>query len=198
MSTGYTADISKGITFQEFAMGCARAFAACVSMRDDPSDKPIPEKFQPSAWHKEELKKANDRLEQLASMDLVEAQILARQEYADEFARINESIIKDRELMGQYKDMLRQAKHYQPPTPDHVEFKAFMISQIETSIKFDGMEDYYIEHQPELLSGKEWLRYAKAKAQRDIDYHTKENIAEIERTNQRNEWVSALRESLYG
>ena len=73
MPTGYTDAIKDGITFQQFAMNCARAFGACVTMRDDPSDKPIPERFEPSAWHKERLGDAYAALSELDKMGISEA-----------------------------------------------------------------------------------------------------------------------------
>ena len=37
MPTGYTDKIKDGITFKEYAMGCARAFGALITMRDNPA-----------------------------------------------------------------------------------------------------------------------------------------------------------------
>ena len=34
MPTGYTYKIGEGASFKEFVMACARAFGACVEMRD--------------------------------------------------------------------------------------------------------------------------------------------------------------------
>lgn len=45
MPTGYTAAIKYGITFKEFALDCARNFGACISMRDEPRETPIPDEF---------------------------------------------------------------------------------------------------------------------------------------------------------
>ena len=41
MPSGYTSDIYNGkeVTFKDFALGCARAFGACVMQRDDPADE---------------------------------------------------------------------------------------------------------------------------------------------------------------
>lgn len=196
MPTGYTDVIKDGITFQQFAMNCARAFGACVMMRDDPTDKPIPEKFEPSTWHKKELSKAYKELERINSLNAGEAKEEAFVEFVQEAQRQEEAITKDRKLVGQYKDMLYQVRQWQPLAADHIGLKDFMIQQIESSIKFDSMEDYYIKHAPQKLTGEQWLAMKKQEAQRDIAYHTKENDAEIERTNSRNEWVRALRESL--
>jgi hypothetical protein len=59
MPTGYTADIKNGISFKTFAMNCARAFGACVTLRDEPGggDK-IPEAFEASTYHAQQVEKA--------------------------------------------------------------------------------------------------------------------------------------------
>jgi hypothetical protein len=64
MPTGFTADICKGaeVSFEDFAMTCARAFGALYSMRDEPMDAPIPETFVASGYHADELEKAKARL----------------------------------------------------------------------------------------------------------------------------------------
>ncbi len=40
MPSGYTENIyyGKKVAFKDFALGCARAFGACVMQRDDPAD----------------------------------------------------------------------------------------------------------------------------------------------------------------
>jgi hypothetical protein len=51
MPTGYTDCVRSGevTEFADFAMKCARAFGACIEMRDEPSGTPIPEAFEPEA-----------------------------------------------------------------------------------------------------------------------------------------------------
>ena len=196
MPTGYTDTIKDGITFKQFATGCARAFGACIMMRDDPADKAIPEKFEPSRYHKEGIGEAYKELDKINGMSVLDAEKVALIEFAQECQRQGKAITKDRKLMSQYKDMLRQARQWQPPTLDHTGFKEFMVQQIESSIKFDGMEDYYIEHPAKKVTGEEWLAEKRKKIQRAIDYHTRENAAEIDRTNQRNKWIGDLRDSL--
>lgn len=196
MPTGYTADIAKGITFQQFAMNCARAFSACITMRDDPTDKPIPDEFKPSTWHIEELAKANRRLNELVAMTPNEAEIATSRSYRTERGRIAREVKGNQKLMQQYRDMLKQVKSWLPPTPEHESFQEFMVDQIKGSIKFDGMEDYYKEHPAVLLSGAEWLEKEKGKAEWEIAYHTEENQKEIDRARDRTQWVRALRDSL--
>ena len=197
MPTGYTSQIKDGISFQQFAMSCAKAFGACIMMRDDPADKPIPEKFEAStSYNSEGLRKAQNELKRINGLSVEEGKREEEVKFTKEVQRQEQAIEKDRELMNQYRDMLRKVKQWQPPTSDFIKFKEFMVSQIEDSIKHDGMEDYYIENPIKKLTGEEWLAEKRKKALRDIDYHTKEYNAEIKRTNQRNKWIKDLRDSL--
>jgi hypothetical protein len=196
MPTGYTDAISKGISFEEFVINCARAFGACVTMRDDPMDKPIPEKFEPSDYHKKALVQEKRNLSKLNKMTEQQADSVAKHEYDTERKRIADSITKNNDLMEKYNNMLQQVNAWMPPTPEHFELKKFMVDQITQSIDFDGMGKYYNEHPPKLLTGKEWLATRKADTLRSIDYHTREYAKEVEVCEGRSAWVRALRDSL--
>jgi len=196
MPTGYTSIIKDGVTFEQFALGCARAFGACVTMRDEPQSKPIPEVFAPSGWHLEQLEKARAELARLNNLTLGEAAECAKEDYETRKQQITTAIEEEDKLMEQYRAMLAQVKAWEPPTPDHIELKDFMIKQINGSLEFDAMGDYYGEHPAVLLCASDWLELKEAEAMKDIEYHTKQNEAEIDRTNNRNEWLKALRGSL--
>lgn len=70
MPTGYTASVQDGkITeFRDFAMQCARAFGATITMRDDPSDAPIPEAFEPENYNAKRLIEAQEEIARLNAM----------------------------------------------------------------------------------------------------------------------------------
>jgi hypothetical protein len=69
MPTGYTEGVSKGeITdFKVYALRCARAFGACVMLRDEPVTDEIPE-FEPSDYHQKRLKEAQTQLAEFNAM----------------------------------------------------------------------------------------------------------------------------------
>jgi len=194
MPTGYTAKIADGMTFKEFALGCARAFGALIEMRDDPMDAPIPDKFEPSTWNREQLTKAQEWLTALDAMDLAQAQKSADIEFDKEQSAYLKRCEERRVLRSKYEDMLNAAKSWQPPTPEHQGLQDFMIEQINRSIDGDCAE--YPELAPKKLTGREWLDAQITQARWDIDYHTKKNEEEIARTNGRTEWVAQLRQSL--
>jgi len=193
MPTGYTAGIEKGMTFQEYALGCARAFGALVEMRDDPPDKPIPEKFEPSTYHIECLDRARTRLKFVESLTFKQAEAEAKLEYQDALASHTRYATAKNEQRKRYEIMLTEVRAYIPPSPDHVEYKQFMESQLVESIRFDCGFD---APAPRKKSAEEWLRDEQAKALKDITYHTEEHKKEQERVDSRNRWVAQLRESL--
>lgn len=195
MPTGYTADIPKGITFEQYALNCARAFGALVTMRDDPKDAPIPDELQPSSHSSDLLKKVKARLAELESMAEEDIEREAERSHRDaekhRLGRLDEIAKQE----AAYREMLAKVNSWTCPTPDHQEFGNFMREQIEKTIDFDCDAKYYSEPTPR-LTGMQWLESQIAQALRDIAYHEKSYAEEVERTNQRNAWIKALRESL--
>lgn len=194
MPTGYTYNIKDGITFKEFTMQCARAFGAYVTMRDTPNSEPAPEKFEASDYHLKEIKRAKKELSKLENFTTEEAIALRDKEHNQE-VKENEKYANDnKDQKIQYLAMLEEVNKWNPPTPDHEELKKFMAEQINSSIKFDCMD---LNTKPPIkLPVDKWLLAKKKKAIRDIEYHEKEHKEEIERVNQRNEWIAKLKGSL--
>lgn len=195
MPTGYTAAIADGITFKEYAMSCARAFGALVTMRDSPSDAEIPEEFKPSTYNLERLQDARQELSSLERMTMVEANLNAQADHTASELRRAKRLEEIKDLRCKYESMLTECKKYVPPTPDHAEFRAFMIRQIEESIKFDCSTSY-CDKPTVLLTGEEWLDQQIKQAKKDIEYHEEEYAKECQRVSERNAWVKALRDSL--
>lgn len=195
MPTGYTAMITDrdGVTFPEFAMECARAFGALITMRDDPRDATIPEKFEPSSQHREALDKALAELLDLSNMTDDECRVAAEKEYLEALARYRDLVQSDVEKRAKYEAMLDQVLAWEPPTADHVELKAFMVQQIESSIRFDCDYQWPKPQRKDLAT---WRADKRAQVERDVAYHEKEDAAEVERANSRTAWVQQLRDSL--
>lgn len=196
MPTGYTACIGDDATFEKFVLGCARAFGALVTMRDDPADAPIPERFEPYDYHAKAIKEAEATLRELDGMPLDEAERRANADYAEALKRNREMIQRNDDLRAKYTAMLKQVNEWQAPTPDHEGLKKFMREQIEQSIDFDCSNEYYLRNAPTKLTAMEWRSKQVEKARRDIAYHSKEHAEEVGRAAGRTDWVKALRESL--
>jgi len=194
MPTGYTAKLYDGDQdFNEFIMGCARAFGALIMMRDESSDAQIPEKFYPSDYHLKEFIKASDKLKRLKSMSDDERQIAARKEYDDQVAHYNSEMTTCALRRKRYGHMLENVESWQPPTEDHLGLKTFMIDQIKSSIFHDCAT---VSEEPKLLSGPQWWQKEVGNAEWNIEYHEKEYKEEVKRTDGRNKWLSELRESI--
>jgi hypothetical protein len=102
--------------------------------------------------------------------------------------------IKRDEVKARYEAMLDQVKAWNAPTKDHVKYREFMIEQLEGSIKFD-CSDYY-DNDPELLSVEEFRADMLDQALWSLNYHWKMHNEEVARTQERTNWIQALKESL--
>lgn len=196
MPTGYTHAIEKGIDFKTFVWGCARGMGALVMMRDEPSDAPIPEQFEPSDYHSKAIEEARATLAKLEAMTEDEAALEAEKAYSIQVQEKDNGIWKCHELLRKYEAMLAQVREWRPPTKDHEGFRAFMAEQIQSSIDFDCNPSYYEKMKPKRLSATEWLAQEQVKAIKEIGYHAGKHEKEVQRTNERNAWIQALRASL--
>lgn len=194
MPTGYTADIAKGITFGKFAMQCARNFGACIDLRDEPWDAPIPEKFEPSDYYTERIAETKAELARLTAMSDADARSAAYAEFAEATEAFNRRKQERTELRAKYEAMLAQARAWEPPTSDHRGLKDFMLEQITESIKWDCNDSY--DKAPELLDGATWREKKIGEARRDLAYAEQHEAEERHRCETRSLWVKALRDSL--
>ena len=196
MHTGYTADVGDGkvADFATFAMRCARAFEACVTMRDEPSSAEIPEAFEPSSYHANALAGAQETLARLKAMSVDEQETACRkasQEAQDFWDRYEADKVAKRE---RYEEMLARVEAWQPPTSEHIPMKEFMSKQLRESIDFDCGPAYRARPEPKKRS--EWYVKAIEDAASNVARHEAEHAKEVERARWRTEWVRALRSSL--
>lgn len=197
MPTGYTHDVAEGkvITIKDFAMSCARAFGALISMRDEPMDAEIPEAFEVPTYYAEQVTKHEAKLHKLRSMSPAEAQAACQASHRAEL-RAWASRCDDRAMkLVRYQSMLQQVEAWAVPTLEHIELRDFMAEQIATSVKYD-CEPWSGEQMPVLQRWPDWLRQQIAKAEWDVAYYRENRAKEVARMKSRNEWLSALRGSL--
>ena len=196
MPSGYTAAIADGITFEQFALNCARAFGACITLRDESGggDK-IPDRFEPDDYHLKQLEKARARLTELEALSLKDAEERCGEAYRQAEASRLQRLQENKAQLEAYSAMLAKVDAWEPPSDEHNGLRDFMQSQIEDSIKFDDMTDY-LGKPTAYQTSIEWLEDQKRAALTDIGRHKAEYDKEVERTEQRNHWVRLLRESL--
>src|SRR5574341_660996 len=155
MPSGYTAAIADGITFEQFAMRCARAFGACATMRDDRADARIPDAFEPSDYHLKAQQSARDELAVLNAMTPEDAEHAAAAAWDKaETARLVR-LQEYRDLRTKYEAMLVKVRAWTSPTPEHDGLRDFMCQQITQSIDFDCHESYCSEP-TRRQTGAEW------------------------------------------
>jgi len=195
MSTGYTAGIKNGISFEEYVLRCARNFGACITMRDEPFDKPIPEKFEESDYYKKKVENIKEKLQELKSLSDAELQIIIDKEYENKIKDNQERILECKALKEKYDEMLYQVNEWNPPSKEHIGLKNFMIDQI--NISYSDCDYSYYENKKIIKLQIEQYKYEKEKELlKDLDYHMKRWKEEAERTAERNLWIKQLRESL--
>jgi hypothetical protein len=196
MPTGYTHKVCDGTLtgFPEFAMTCARAFGALIVMREDPADRPIPDEIAPeTSYYDKRVAEILKRMGDVQAMTNAEADEAAAAEHAEALvSRAKYLADKDAEA-ARLNAMLMKVRKWQPPTPDHVEMKNFMIDQLTIS-----MPGNYAPHMPVVLDGPTWRGTTIGDLAASIVRDRKEIAKEIERAAGRTKWVKALRSSLDG
>lgn len=196
MPTGYTAAIQHGITFERFIMDCARAFGACVTLRDEvPGGDAIPLVFQPNLYHFHAMELLTQELKELQDMSDDEAEAAATKEWELKEWERKKELDEKVAMRAAYKAMLVKVEAWTPPTSEHQGLKNFMRKQLERGIDFDCCEDFYEDVTPR-IEGSRWRTLRMAEKSESLAYHTKQHQKEVENAARSTEWVRALRESI--
>jgi len=195
MPTGYTVKIADGIDFEEFVMGCSRAFGACVTIRDDSLEEVIPDVFEPSRYHKKSFDKAVEKLAELRAMTDAEIDTELKKDFDKKIKDHTTAVLKNNNLKIKYKKMLHKVLLWEPPTKEHNDLHEFMEDQIKKSIEFD-CHDYSNDDVPKRLTKEEWISEKKNNCVWEINYHDKHWKEEVELCKKRTIWIKQLRESL--
>jgi hypothetical protein len=194
MPTGYTYPVVDGkITeFPDFALSCARAFGALISMREEPADAPIPEEFTPATgYYDKRIEAGRARLAEVLVMTTAESDAAALAEHEKAIAD-RDRYLADKEVeASRVRSMLAKVEAWEPPSSDHEEMKRFMIDQLHTSLPGD-----YVPAVPERVDGAAWRSAFIAQLDKQIARDKEERAKEIERASGRTEWVKKLRASL--
>jgi hypothetical protein len=198
MSTGYTSILNDkpSYPFKNFALDCARAFGACVTLRDLPAGGDyIPEKFEESAYHTEEYDKACKAFMEFDNMPVIEQKKLWEDDYLEDVKLWQERSEKENTLFLTYCRMKREVEFWNPPTKEHEGLKKFMLEQLDSSIKFDCSAAEY-KNKPTKKSFIDWRNSRLKSLQWDIDYHLTSNKKEKKAIEGRNKWIKNLIDSL--
>lgn len=196
MPTGYTAKLmEKGQPFDEFVLQCARAFGACIMMRDDPMDTPIPDKFEPSDYYDKRIAETTAELDRLLAMNGKGKILFGNAKKAETVKVYEKGLARDTAENARLEQMDQQVQEWIPPSDEHGELKKFMLDQIKISKHDLNYSENSLKSVLEKLPLNYW-RDAVDGAKRTLEYNKKERVSEIERADGRTRWVRQLRDSL--
>lgn len=200
MPTGYTAGIADGTvtSFDQFVWTCARNFGALIMMRDEPFNAPVPESFEPhTSYYDKALAEAEAERERVLALSDAELASEVERHFNEAVAERNDREKRRLAQLADYENMLVAARRWVPPTPEHDGLKEFMVSQLVESIDFDCRPPSpRWSPEPKLVPAEEWRADKLAELSKTISYHRNQRQSEIARTEGRNQWVHALRQSL--
>lgn len=192
MPTGYTAIIRDGITFEQFAMRCARAFGGLVDMREDSLNAEIPTVQRVAEYKLSSLREAMSAHDALLAISPRQYAARAREAHRIEMARWNDRATEAALLAQRYREMLVKIEAWEPPTAEHVGVKEFMRQQVEDSLKHD-CSDFPM---PKKLTGKQWFQKQMEAAEWNLEWSAQNYAEGVEAARKRTTWVAKLRESL--
>lgn len=197
MPTGYTTDIENDIEFEDFVLGCARAFGACIHQRDD-NMKIKPALREVETYYFEHAKSAAAELAKLEVMKPQDRVEYAKNQIARELEVEQEYFNKKVLLKNKYDAMLERVQAWSPPTSDHDQLKKFMIQQIEESIKFDCNTSYALERITNLSQQNPSSYFATAleSARRDVKFYSEQYEKHMVAVRESNAWITELYKSL--
>ena len=197
MPTGYTAELcEKEQSFALFALGCARAFGACIEQRESPQNE-LPKVPEENSYHETEHQAAVAEVARLESMPVVDRIALGKKKRQKEIADCNASIKRKTVVRNRILKMIDAVNQWQPPSPDHVGFKEFMLEQLGTTLNHDGDVEYYKRELNKAKNSTPMSYYDDKveSAKWSVKYHKENMEKEVDRNNGRKEWINALYDS---
>ena len=197
MPSGYTADIQNDISFEEYALGCARAFGACIEQRGD-SAGDAPKLREADTHYKKKLPEALAFLGYLQSLDDAQQEEFGNEERDKEIVRIRGKLDETQALKVKYEQMLDKVKGWEPPTPNHVKLKDFMFKQIVDSIVFDCDTSYYTKALQAAVTKTplDFYQEALKNAEWECDHYESQLNETNLRVEEANAWIIQLYKSL--
>lgn len=195
MATGYTADLSDGkpVSFEEFALRCARGFDSLIDMRDMALDAKIPAEIVPSTYHFEAAESERSRLAEIKNWNAAQAEKKAKADFNKIVAESKKEAADNARRAKAYVAMIVKVFAWEPPTEEHVALKNFMLAQLTESLNHDCF------HEPVFPRRLSWNQYRNEEiemAKRNIAYHEKEYKSDVKTAQKNTEWITQLVQSL--
>lgn len=198
MPTGYTTPIfdrPEGITFNEYAKRCARAFGACADMRDESMDTPPPKRVdpEPEAFYLEYLTQSKAALAAFLAKTDDELRATMVAEYDRRDADHAKYAAGDAEMAKRAAEMLDAITAWTPPSTEHADLKKFMREQItDYAYEFTPGTPHKVEREPFDV----WKRKQLRSLMEDVEMRVTEVDRQREQRRKKNEWLRAFYESI--
>lgn len=180
----------------QFVKTCARAFGAMINMRDDPLDAPFPSKVEPSSYHQEATKKAEERLAEMLKMNKSQARDWGQKEKESSLDYLQTERLKRDAEADKVRAMIVKVEGWSPPSKDHEPLKRFMLEQLKQSLP--SIPDYYDDEIKRLTDSSTLSLYNDkvASLKKSIEYHKREYQKDLANAAMATEWIRAIVESL--
>lgn len=200
MPTGYTATLcEKDQSFAFFALGCARAFGACIDQRDSPRNElPNLPKKKVNTYHETALASAQATLDSYMAMSDKAKMSYGKKCKRDEIKSNKQSLEEKKIVRNRVLAMIEKTREWTPPTHDHEGLKKFMLEQLDSTLSHDGDTAYYEDAlaKAKAKDPMEFFNAAVDGAKWSVEYHTKEMAKEETREDNRGQWITELYRSL--
>lgn len=203
MPTGYThiIDDDENVTLKDFISRCARAFGACIMLRDEPLSNELPDAFEPSPFYREQYEKSLNELEKFNSLDFQSVFDLYRETQNADFHRKLKSYNESVKVLARYDEMAELVRAWTPPSPDYNELKSFMLEQLQTGRPYVLYADEVKAgppNGPTIAQVERWRITHRHELEKAAEKNKLEYEKECERTAGRNEWIRVLKDSIGG
>lgn len=194
MPTGYTAALHDGEqSFKEFATKCSEAFLG----EGVTSRKSIEDFFTERL--KSVLELLNNAKSELAKFrDMSPQEVLEYQkaQHEKESADFREWAAKKQVIKQRYEGMRNQVLLWVPPGPEYMNFKEFMMKQLEESINFDCSTKYDDDLRPKVLDPEDFRKKKLASLEYWAKYYQDQYEEGIRARDNKLKWFDGLVKSL--
>ena len=195
MPTGYTHNVPEGISLRTFMLQCVKAMGVCISLRDEPSATPVPKSLEPDDYHVQSIANDEQRLEKLRNQPDEDLEQVVADAHLEAVASRLESLARIEKLRVSYQAMWEQVEEWEPPTPEHMNFKNFMLDQLEKTLDSDCNTTYY-EKSPAIQTPAEYRKLHEGILVDTIKRSKVRMLESRKRNEDANAWLAAFWESL--
>lgn len=189
--------VDNNLSFKQFALRCAREFGVLVSMRDESWDVPILTEIEPSSYHLDGIKKAEQDLKNLQAQTPQALHAQAVRNRNATLLEIEKGFKKAKHERPICEKMLAKVQSLEVDG-DHLGWKSFMERSLTEALDAENLNFYTGElarlNQPINIEVERANRLESI--QSSLEYHTIKWDEELARCKDRTEWLVKMREAI--